>query len=260
MNVTALKNEVTALNAYGKNGYVPGASVNGVFATRALVGKPIGAFYGYMVDGVYQTQAQIYQDPVAPAWAKPGFLKYKDVNVDGKIDQNDMTYLGSPIPWLMSGIDFGLNYKNLDFAISFQGQLGNKILNQKRMNKGVFPDSNYDLDFYNNRWTGKGSSNTYPSAEAMANSNIQQPNSFFIENGAYVRIQNIQLGYSILSHKIGSIVTPKLRFYISAQRPLTLTGYNGFSPDIGGSPNAMGIDNSVYPMQAIYTIGVRAIF
>ncbi|HEY4788331.1 MAG TPA: TonB-dependent receptor [Bacteroidales bacterium] len=260
MNATFLKNEVTKVNGYGANGYIPGAMVNGVYATRDFVGKPIGAFYGYKVVGVYQTQSQVYQDPVAPAWAKPGFLKYEDVNGDGKIDQNDMTYLGSPIPWFMGGIDFGLNYKKLDFSVSFQGQLGNKILNQKRMNKTVFPASNYDEDFYKNRWTAAGSSNTYPSAEAMANSNIQQPNSFFVENGAYIRIQNVQVGYTTQAHKLGTVPIPKMRFYISAQRPLLITGYNGFSPDIGGTPNAMGIDNTVYPMQAIYTIGVRAIF
>ena len=128
------------------------------------------------------------------------------------------------------------------------------------MNKSVFPSSNYDLDFFNNRWTDAGSSSTYPSAEAMANSNIQQPNSFFLENGAYIRIQNIQLGYTIPAHKMGTMAMPKLRFYLSAQRPLTLTAYNGFSPEVGGTPNAMGIDNTVYPMQAIYTFGVKAMF
>lgn len=260
MNMTALKNEVIEVNGYGANGYVNGAMVNGIFATRAVVGKPIGAFYGYKVVGVYQTQSEIYQDNIAPAWAKPGFLKYEDVNGDGKIDQNDITYLGSPIPWLNGGIDFGLNFKNIDFAVSFQGQLGNKILNQKRMNKSVFPASNYDLDFYNNRWTTAGSSNTYPSAEAMANSNVQQPNSFFVENGAYIRIQFVQVGYTVAPHNLGSLTTPKLRLYVSAQRPFLLTGYHGFSPDIGGTPNAMGIDNTVYPMQAIYTVGVKAIF
>lgn len=259
-NITALKNEVVEVNGYGANGYVNGAQVNGVYATRATVGKPIGAFYGYKVVGVYQSQTQIYQDPVAPAWAKPGFLKYEDVNGDGKIDQNDITYLGSPIPWLNGGIDFGLNFKNIDFMVSFQGQLGNKILNQKRMNKSVFPASNYDKDFYTNRWTSAGSSDTYPSAEAMANSNIQQPNSFFVENGAYIRIQNVQVGYTIPPHKMGTLTTPKLRLYVSAQRPYLLTAYHGFSPDIGGTPNAMGIDNTVYPMQAIYTLGLKAIF
>ncbi len=263
MNLTYLQNKVVTVNGYGNNGYLPGStSVNGVFATRAVVGKPIGSFYGYKVDGVYQTQTQIYQDLTAPAWAQPGFLRYVDVSHQGTINQNDITYLGSPIPWLLGGVNFGLTYKKIDFSVAFQGQVGNKILNEKRMDKSVFPASNYDKDFYEHRWHGAGTSNTYPSAAALANSNILQPNGFFVEDGSYVRIQNIQIGYTIPANTIQGIKIPKIRIYLSAERPLTLTNYKGYTPEIGGAdPNDMGIDdNAVYPMQGIYTIGLKAIF
>ncbi len=263
MNLTYLQNKVVSINGYGNNGYLPGStSVNGVFATRAVVGKPIGSFYGYKVSGVYQTITQIYQDLTAPSWAQPGFLKYVDVAHQGTINTNDITYLGSPIPWLLGGVNFGMTYSRIDFSVAFQGQVGNKILNEKRMNKTVFPSSNYDLDFYEHRWHGEGTSNTYPSAAAMVNSNILQPNSFFAEDGSYVRIQNIQIGYTIPSVIVQGIKFPKIRIYVSAERPLTLTNYKGFTPEIGGSdPNDMGIDNNaVYPMQGIYTFGVKAIF
>jgi hypothetical protein len=103
-------------------------------------------------------------------------------------------YLGSPTPWLIAGIDVGMNYKKFDFSISITSQVGNKILNAKRMNRDVFTDGNYDADFYENRWTPSNKSNKYPSAEAYNYSYTQQANDFFVENGFYVRIQNISAG------------------------------------------------------------------
>jgi hypothetical protein len=136
------------------------------------------------------------------------------------------------------------------------GQFGNKILNAKRMNRDVFADGNYDQDFYENRWTDENHSDEYPSAAAYNFSFIQQANDFFVENGSYVRIQNIQAGYT--TSKIKFI--PQLRIYISAQRPFTYFTYKGFTPEVGGSPIASGVDNSVYPLQSVYTIGLKASF
>ncbi len=256
INLTTVYNKVVkVLNT--TTGKVPGATINGTIATYSVVGKPIGAFYGYKVDGVYLSEREALQDPTAPAWASPGYFKYQDVNGDGKIDANDMTYLGSPTPKLMGGLDFGLVYKNFDFSLSLQGQWGNKILNQKRMNRGVFTTANYDEAFYNNRWTADNPSSDYPSAEAYGNGNIQQPNSFYVENGWYIRLQNVQVGYTI---PFNNPAFPTIRCYVSAQRPYTLFKYNGFTPEISGEPNKTGIDNTVYPMQAIYSVGIRAIF
>ncbi len=256
MNLTTISNKVVkVMNT--STGKVPGATINGSIATYSVVGKPIGAFYGYQVDGVYQSEREVLQDPTAPAWAGPGYFKYRDVTGEGKIDADDMTYLGSPTPQLMGGLDFGLYYKSWDFAVAFQGQWGNKILNQKRMNRGVFATANYDEDFYNNRWTSDSPSKDYPSAEAYGNGNIQQPNSFYVENGWYIRIQNVQVGYTIPFQKTSF---PTIRCYVAAQRPYTFFTYNGFTPEISGEPNKTGIDNAVYPMQAIYSVGVKAIF
>ncbi|GHT10454.1 SusC/RagA family TonB-linked outer membrane protein [Bacteroidia bacterium] len=261
MNVSTLYNEVLQLN--GRD-YLPGASVRGGYATRTAVGHPIGAFYGYEVAGVYQSA----REPGSPG---AGYFKYLDNNDDGKLDDDDKKYLGSALPWLMGGIDLGLNYGNWDVGITLQGQVGNKILNAKRMNRDVYFDANYDLDFYNNAWSRDNHSNTYPSAEAYNSSLTQQPNSFFVEDGSYFRIQNVQIGYT--TDKIKFI--PRLRVYVSAQRPLTLFGYNGFSPEVGSipEPNAArdifkgnsdplsaGVDNSVYPMAAVYSIGLKINF
>jgi hypothetical protein len=134
--------------------------------------------------------------------------------------------------------------------------MGNKILNAKRMNRDVFTDGNYDKDFYNNRWTTNNKSAKYPSAEAYNFSFTQQANDFFVESGSYIRIQNVQIGYT--TDKIRFIRS--LRIYLAAQRPFTFFTYKGFTPEVSGTPISSGIDNSVYPMQSIYTIGLKANF
>jgi TonB-linked SusC/RagA family outer membrane protein len=253
LNATTIHNEV--LELAGRE-FIPGAQVNSNFTTRTAVGHPIGAFYGYEVAGVYQTTREALLDEVAPLVNEKGYFKYKNTNGDNKISEEDKVYLGSPVPWLIGGLDVGVNYGNWDFGITFYGQLGNKILNAKRMNRGTYPDGNYDEDFYRNAWRGEGSTNTYPSPAAYNSSATQQANSFFVEDGSYFRIQNVQLGYTIKTIKW----IPSMRIYVSAQRPLTLSGYNGFTPEISGSPIATGIDNNVYPMQAIYSIGLKMNF
>jgi TonB-linked SusC/RagA family outer membrane protein len=253
LNVTSISNKVLKLE--GRD-YIPSAMVRGNYTTRTQVGHPIGSFYGYEIAGVYASEGEALKDPVSQAIKDKGFFKYKDQNGDNIIDDKDKVFLGSPIPWLIAGLDFGLNYRQFDFSLGLQGQLGNKILNAKRMNRDVFTDGNYDQDFYDNHWTTENKSGTYPSAEAYNYSYTQQANDFFVESGSYVRIQNVQVGYTF--KKISFI--PLLRIYVSAQRPFTFFTYRGFTPEIGGSPISSGIDNSVYPMQAIYTMGLKMNF
>lgn len=252
-NATSIYNRVLELE--GRE-YIPGAYVRGNYTTRTAVGHPIGAFYGYEIDGVYKSEGQALQDPVSQTLKGKGFFKYKDQNGDNIIDDKDKVYLGSAIPWLISGVDLGLNYKKFDISLALYGQVGNKILNSKRMNRDIFSDGNYDQDFVENRWTDENPSDTYPSAQAYNFSYTQQANDFFVEDGSFVRIQNIQIGYTTQAIK----QIKMLRVYISAQRPYTFFTYNGFTPEIGGSPISSGVDNSVYPMQAIYSLGLKANF
>jgi TonB-linked SusC/RagA family outer membrane protein len=252
-NATTIMNRVTKLE--GRE-YIPGGSVRGGFSTRTAVGHPIGSFYGFEIAGVYKSESEALLDETDQAIKQKGFFKYKDQNGDKIINDLDKVYLGSPIPWLITGLDFGFTLKKFDLNISLLGQVGNKILNAKRMNRDVFADGNYDKDFYKNRWTTENPSDKYPSSAAYNYSFIQQANDFFVEDGSFVRIQNIQLGYNADGIKF----IPKLRIYISAQRPYTFFTYNGFTPEIGGSPINTGIDNSVYPLQAVYTLGIKANF
>ncbi|MEA4935178.1 MAG: TonB-dependent receptor [Paludibacter sp.] len=252
-NATTINNKVLELP--GRE-YIPGASVRGNYTTRTAVGHPIGSFYGYEIEKVYASESEALQDPVSQDYKLGGYFKYKNQNDDSVINEKDKVYLGSPIPWLMTGIDFGMNYKRFDASIALQGQFGNKVLNAKRMNRDVFADGNYDMDFYENRWTISNRNTEYPSAEAYNTSFIQQANNFFVEDASYIRIHNIQVGYTL--NEIKGIKS--LRVYLSAQRPFTFFTYKGFTPEVSGAPISNGIDTSVYPMQAIYSVGLKMNF
>lgn len=254
-NATTISNKVLSLN--GARDYIPGAYVRGNYTTRTAVGHPIGSFYGYEIASVYASESEALRDPVSQDIKDAGYFKYKDQNKDNIIDDKDKVYLGSAIPWLIAGIDFSANYKNLDASISFQGQVGNKILNAKRMIRDIFTDGNYDLDFYKNRWSADNKSKTYPSAAAYNSSYTQQANNFFVEDGSYIRIQNIQLGYNLNNIKQISNV----RVFLSIQRPFTFFTYKGFTPEVsGGNPTEVGVDYSTYPMQAVYSVGLKLNF
>ena len=252
-NATTISNKVLELNGRDE---IPGAAVNGVYSTSTRVGYPIGAFWGYKIDGVYGSEKDALMDPVSQTIKDAGFFKYKDIDGNNEINDKDRTYLGAPIPWLILGLNLSAKWRNWDAAMLLNAQVGNKILNQKRMNRSVFPEGNYDLDFYENHWTKENKSNTYPSAEAYGTNFVQQSNEFFVEDGSFFRIQNIQIGYTFTS--IPGV--KGLRAYLSAQRPLSLFRYNGFTTEIGGSPIESGIDSSVYPMQSIWTAGINLNF
>ena len=254
MNATFNHNEVLA----------PGGYVNGVASTLTQVGYPIGAFWGYKVDGVFQSKKDSIAEGVpVQSSTGAGYFRYHDYagaedgGPDGKISEDDRVYLGSPVPWLMLGLNLGFSWKGLDFSMVMNANIGNKIFNAKRLNKQVFPAGNYDYDFYIHAWSKDQPSDTYPSPKALTSGLMAQSNSFWIEDGSMFRIQNVQAGYTFRNVFGGG----SIRVYLSAQRPLTLFGYNGFTTEIGGSPIATGIDSSsVYPMQAIYSAGVNLNF
>ncbi|MRG45086.1 SusC/RagA family TonB-linked outer membrane protein [Chitinophaga sp. SYP-B3965] len=260
-NFSTLKNRVTNL------GSLP-ASTSGFpewmaeFPNRIVVGQPINYFYGYEFIGVYQTDDEISKDPIssnynstAIAKIQPGFPKYKDQDGDGELTNADRVNIGSYIPTLSYGFNLGLEYANIDFSIFFQGVSGNKILN---LNRGKLYKAstslNIDEEFASNLWTGPGSTNAYPSANALRDSWFKVSNSFFTESGAYLRIQNIQLGYNFNLNQNKAPI--KMRVFATADRPFIFSRYNGFTPEVSG----LGYDVNVYPISATYSFGVRATF
>ncbi len=260
LNATFNHNEVLSLEGADS---IPGALTNGAYATMTQVGYPIGAFWGYQVDGIFQKESEAQLSEVYQAATGAGFFRYHDFagspdgSPDGKITEADRVYLGSPLPWLMLGFNLGMEWKGWDFSMVLGANVGNKIFNAKRLNKQVFADGNYDLDFYTHAWRKDSPSDTYPTPRVLTEQLMAQSNSFFIEDGSMLRIQNVQIGYTFRGLPGGG----SLRAYVSAQRPLSLFRYNGFTTEIGGSPIATGIDSaSVYPMQAIYSAGVNMNF
>lgn len=257
-NLTTLKNRVKHLNGLP---YIYGGSAE--FRTISEVGGSLNAFYGYKLAGVYQTMEEINNDPVAVKYnAKqtdensklvPGDFRYVDQNHDGIIDAEDRVTLGSYLPDLTYGINAGFTYKDFDFSVVMQGQTGNQILNRKRGDRQIQPNINYDEDMVVNRWTGAGSTNEYPSAAGSVKPwNISRLNSFYIESGAYFRIQNIQLAYTFRDKKLRDFNLPAIRLSLTAERPFTSFKANSFTPEV-----ADGIDTQVYPMAATYTFGLR---
>jgi len=228
--------------------------------TRTVVGQPIGEFYGYQTTGIFQSAAQI-QDykskdgTVIQPNAKPGDFIYKDENGDGVIDDKDRIVLGNPNPKMIYGINSTLTYKNFDFMLDFQGISGVQIYNGNFALR--YGGENYTQDFYDNRWHGEGTSNVYPSVNIAGNNSLT--NSFFVENGEYFRIRNVQLGYTFPKFKNTGI--SQLRIYVNTQNPVTWFPYRGFTPEVpANAPTKAGVDQNVYPLYATYNFGVNLTF
>jgi len=255
-NVGYNKNVVVSV-ASGNNPIYSGGNgiANGQLATRTVVGEPIGEFYGYQVIGVFQTAAQIAASKQTSA--KVGDFIYQDTNNDGVIDSKDRIKLGDPNPKFNYGINTSFTYKNFDLALDFQGVAGVNIYNANIAFR--YGNENYTQDFFDHRWHGAGTSNSYPSANVGSTANAV-PNSFYVESGAYFRVRNIQLGYSLPESVLAKCKIKKLRIYANAQNPLNFFGYKGFSPEVGGSPTNAGIDANVYPLYATYNFGVNVTF
>jgi TonB-linked SusC/RagA family outer membrane protein len=233
-----------------------GGSTGGALATRTMVGHPIGEFYGYEVTGIFQTADEVAAS--IQKTAKPGDFKYKDTNGDGVISGLDRVALGNPNPKYTYGINTSFNYKSFDLALDFQGVAGVDIFNGNIGKR--YGNENFTKAFYDNRWHGAGTSNTYPSANIGGSQNYL-PNSFFVESGSYFRIRNVQLGYTVPGDVMSKWKMQKLRVFANAQNPLTLFKYSGFSPEIpASSPINSGIDNSIYPLSATYNVGLNVTF
>lgn len=228
---------------------------NAVVPTRTVVGMPIGSFFGYQVVGILQTAQEAAASGMPGARA--GDFRYADLNGDGVVDPKDKTFIGNPNPKYTYGVNTNFAYKNFDLTLDIQGVADVDVFNANLGNR--FGNENYTKDFYDNRWTGPGSTNTYPST-SLAGGNNNQTNSFYVESGAYIRLRNIQLGYNLPQSLVSKWKMQKLRVFANAQNAVNLFGYKGFTPEVGGVPTKAGIDFNVYPMFATYNIGINLTF
>lgn len=224
------------------------------FQQRLTVGQPFDVFYGWDIIGVYQTQAEVDADPVAVAanaagagTVKPGYFKFRDANGDKILDANDRIYLGSPAPTYYYGGNIGLDYKNFDLSVRIYGQGGNIILNRNRAEVFRTSGRNIDAQLAEKRWHGEGTSNNYPSSEGYRTAWNQRNSRFWLEDGKFFRIQNIQLGYAVQKRK----KLPEMRFTFTADRPFVWSKSKSTNVEVGFD----GVDLDTYPTPAVFTLG-----
>lgn len=253
-NFTTLKNETIDL-AGGDPIPGGGFGIGQLPPTLWQVGQSIGAYYGLQTNGVFQNQAEVDASAQSTT-ASPGDLRYVDQNGDGVIDPNDRVFIGQPIPELVVGLSINANYKNFDFSAFADGQFGVDIVRNYERN---LPLTNRTA-FFIDRWTGEGSTNVDPRLTTGANDN-DLFSDYFIEDGSYVRIKTLQLGYSFAESLLNKLSMTKLRVYFSVNNPFTFTNYQGFDPNIStGNPLAGTIDNGFYPQARTYLLGLNVTF
>ena len=280
-------NEVIKLNT-------DGASLSGWPYSRTAVGKSIGQFYGYQVEGVFASAVDFYGDEpngIAPhartvnsantpypigtdfgsIWY--GDLKFKDRNGDGIITPDDQTYLGSPLPKVQLGLNNSFAYRNFDFNIFFTANVGNKVYNQMRM-EGEYPNTDFGYFKTLKNYAKLGLIDPNGSATDPLNVYVTNPNTkipgvrndntngnnrnsdLFVEDGSFVRCKTISLGYTFSQKLLQKARLSSLRVYANVSNVFVITKYTGMDPEIGGwNPLEVGYDNGYYPQPRVFTIG-----
>lgn len=260
-----LKNKVLAIN-----GSVPGGRVdNGVYVTLTEAGYPVGSFYMLVMDGIFQDRMEILTSPSQssnPDDIQPGDVKFVNQNGDLVIDQNDRVHVGSSIPKFTAGINLSGYWKNFDISCFFQGAFGHKIYMQVAQDiEGFYRAFNVTQNYFDNHWTGPGTSNTQPRASWKAKFNNARVSTRFLYDASYMRLKNLQIGYTIpKTEKIG---ISRLRVYFAATNLFTITKYPGMDPEMTVSANsasegdrAAGIDWGTYPIARSFTFGINLTF
>lgn len=255
-NMTTIKNEVISVS--GQGDFIPGGQfgIGQDPPSRMEAGQPIGYFRGFRTNGIFQNQAQIDNAPVLNSNTQPGDLIFVDINNDGVINDEDRTNIGDPIPDFTMGFNLTLNYKNFDLSAYAFASVGNDIVRNYERN---LPNANRPVSFLN-RWTGEGTSNSFPRVTTGANNNILFSD-FYVEDGSFVRLQNLQLGYTLSRETVEKWGLGKLRFYVSVNNLFTLTEYSGYDPTAStGEPIGGGIDYGFYPTPRTYLLGINLKF
>ncbi|HSL87173.1 MAG TPA: hypothetical protein VK861_09585 [Bacteroidales bacterium] len=238
-------------------------SFRGIQPIRNQVGQPLSSFFGYQVDGLFQSAEDIASHATQEG-AAPGRFKFRDVNNDGRITPDDRVFLGSPVPTFTGGMNFTVGYKNFDLSAYFFGTAGNKIWAQWRWFTDFFQTfegaaiSTRLLD----SWTPQNTSATVPVAEKTANfSTSNNGNSYYVVDGSYLRLQNLTLGYTMPNSLLQRWRLERLRVFASANNLFTITGYDGLDPMVGGNVDlGFGIDVGNYPVTRGYTVGLNLNF
>jgi TonB-dependent starch-binding outer membrane protein SusC len=262
-NVSFIKNQITDLGPEKK--FLTGQtfSPQNLEITRTKVGESYGYFYGYKTAGIFQNQGEVnaYKSKdgltIIQPNAKPGDFRFTDINGDGIIDANDRTKIGDPTPSLTYGFNLTVAYSGFDILLFGQGVSGNDIFKATRR---------FDLQMANmtadalGRWTGEGTSNTYPRLiMGDPNQNFSRSSDFYVESGAYFKIKTLQIGYTVPLSIMQKVGLTRFRVYVSGNNLKTFTKYTGFDPEIG-SGNSFGVDRGFYPQARSFLFGLSAAF
>jgi TonB-linked SusC/RagA family outer membrane protein len=284
-NFTTIKNKVIGLIPGNTSGYLPQSiSVIGDkdgAETRTYVGEKVGNFWGYIFDGIIQNTAELEASGMKGLGSKVGDKRFKDINgrdskgdltgrPDGKVDGDDKTFIGNGIPGYIYGFNLGAEYKGFDLNVFFNGQgdvqianMTNAIMYHMRFNNGPgLVNVNKALL---NSWKGEGTSNTLPRNSYDAPYVNRAFSTDYIENGAFLRLRNIQLGYTLPASISSKVAMSRARIYVSAQNLLTITDYSGYDPEVGSSQvgtrvQTAGVDFGRYPSARMFTVGIAAQF
>ncbi|WP_223308430.1 SusC/RagA family TonB-linked outer membrane protein [Maribacter polysiphoniae] len=269
LNFSSYKNEVTELISTFQVGYEGFRNTGAV--TRTQEGHPISSFYGRKVIGIFSSEAEVNASPdqgFENAADGVGRLIYSDINGDGTIDDDDRTFIGSPHPDFTYGVNLTAGYKNFDLSAFFQGSQGNEIFNNDR----VYTD--YPSFFNANRsvrvldsWTPDNQNTSMPALSQSITNNETTATSFFVEDGSYMRLKNLQIGYSFDDKVAKMMGMDSVRFYLQGTNLFTITDYTGVDPELqpryedGRIDNlTIGVSDNNYPLASIYSLGVNLKF
>jgi TonB-dependent starch-binding outer membrane protein SusC len=263
-NVTTLKNEVTSL------GKTNAPVERGTSLTE--VGRSMGDLYGYVYEGIFQNDNEINR--VQPtdtrydytrhafqtSYTRAGDVKFKDINGDGSVtSDSDRVYLGTSFPKLTGGLNVNLDYKGFDLTMFFYGIYGNKVFNGEYQVINALKEGNYSVESYENYWRGEGTSYSTPQPTVRDYNDNNRVSARWIQDGSYLRLQNIQLGYNIPSGVLQKLkVIGSFRVYVGSQNLFTFTKYTGYDPDFNNDGLfERGLDGGSYPSPRTFMVGLK---
>ncbi|CCH53990.1 TonB-dependent receptor [Fibrisoma limi BUZ 3] len=226
-------------------------------------GAPLGAFYGYVVQGIFQSADEIAQAATQPGQPKPGDIRFVDLNNDGRIDANDRTIIGNPNPKFIAGFTNNLSYKGFELSIFFQGSYGNDIYNQNRQTIEGMSDPLNQTTAVLNRWTPTNTNTTVPRAVRYDPNQNNRFSTRFVEDGTYTRLKNLTIAYNLPNTFLQRAKISGVRVYLTGQNLLTFTNYSGYDPEVSADPFSsvgFGRDYGVYPQARTYTAGLNVTF